>query len=80
MLSKCANPACPTPFRYLRDGHVYQFERPVEPAESGPRQARRLEYFWLCGPCSQTLTLALDERGQVSVAPRREWPFLRRVA
>ncbi len=26
MLSRCANPSCSTPFRYLRDGRLFQAE------------------------------------------------------
>ena len=75
MIAKCANPACGAPFRYLREGRIFQVDsnaagkRIVGPfliADAGP--PHRLEHFWLCGECARTLTLAIDpERGVVTV-------------
>lgn len=74
MIAKCANPECGAPFRYLREGRIFQVDR--DPAghrivgpflidEQGPH---RLEHFWLCGACARTMTLAIDpERGPVAV-------------
>ena len=37
MLSKCANPACITPFHYLRDGKLFQIDTSVGiPQSVGP--------------------------------------------
>jgi len=59
MVSKCANPACTTPFRNLRSGRLIRVEsRPAAPAvrtqlEFGePLSVRRAEFFWLCDECS----------------------------
>lgn len=65
MLSKCFNPGCSTPFRYLRDGRIYQLDLPVNTAGS----ARRRELFWLCGDCCTTLTVVVKE-GAGAVRPR----------
>jgi hypothetical protein len=84
MLSKCANPACSQPFRYLRDGKLFEidsrddFERPA----AGERKAvRRVEFFWLCGDCSAEFTIINDkDRGVITVpivAPPR---YIRRAA
>lgn len=59
MLSKCANPACSTPFIYLRDGKIFQ-SRPMRASGSESAEASRPEYFWLCGPCSEDFTLVYD--------------------
>jgi hypothetical protein len=64
MLSKCLNPACSTPFRYFRDGKIFNLE-----TVSGSRNERRREYFWLCGPCSATMKVALRDGAPV-VEPR----------
>lgn len=71
MLSTCANPACRVPFHYLLGGKVYSRKPP------GPDEAESaVEYFWLCGRCSQTLTVAIcDLSGEVMV---RELPPDRR--
>jgi hypothetical protein len=77
MLSKCANPECETPLHYLRDGKVFQVEmnRPVPIDERKP--LRRVEHFWLCGPCSETQTLSYDLQSGVRVLPKQ---MLRRAA
>jgi hypothetical protein len=63
MLSKCANPSCSTPFIYLREGKIFLTKPMVDPStaqENAATQVARLEYFWLCGPCSEDLTLVED--------------------
>jgi hypothetical protein len=63
MLSKCANPTCSTPFVYLRDGKIFLRKHTMDPSQAhGPAasQVARLEYFWLCGPCSEEFTLVDD--------------------
>ncbi len=69
MLSKCANPECFAPFHYLREGKLFQ----IDAGRNGPqlvsdkRPAQKIEYFWLCGDCATTMTLALH-RGKGVVA------------
>jgi hypothetical protein len=63
MLSKCANPSCSTPFIYLREGKIFLTKPMVDSTTAHGRSgshATRLEYFWLCGPCSEDLTLLQD--------------------
>jgi hypothetical protein len=57
MLSKCLNSACSKPFRYFRDGRIFNLETKF--STTGPGHARRREYFWLCGPCSTTMKVTL---------------------
>jgi hypothetical protein len=66
MLSKCVNPSCSAIFRYLHDGRLFRLE-----AEPRLRNSnlKRLEYFWLCKDCSQTMSLRLDDHGKVSSVP-----------
>jgi len=59
MVTKCANPDCATPFRYFRSGKLFVLK------EAG--QGRKIDYYWLCDKCSQTLTLERDARGQIGV-------------
>lgn len=73
MLSKCANPSCSNQLIYLREGKIFVMEHSTNPRlwPQGPIPAKtaRLEHFWLCGRCSQTLTLTYDrERGVEVVA------------
>jgi hypothetical protein len=81
MLSKCANPKCSTPFHYLRDGKLFQ----IDVAGAGPqlvsekRPAHKIEYFWLCGSCYGSMTLAFH-RGKGVVTMTRPGLALRRAA
>ena len=75
MLYKCANEACSTPFRRLREGKLFQveteyFDRESDGAAAGLRKRpwRRIEHYWLCDACSSFVTLTFDrERGVITV-------------
>ncbi len=86
MLSKCANPTCDTPLHYLRDGKVFQVEM-TRPLAAIPidqhKSLRRVEHFWLCGPCSESQTLTYDQVNGIQVLPKaqpRSQTLLRRAA
>lgn len=80
MLSKCANPNCDTPLHYLRDGKVFQVELSSRAVPIDQRKAlRRVEHFWLCGPCSEAQTLTYDDESGVRVVPKQQI-MLRRAA
>lgn len=67
MLSKCLNPACSTPFRYFRNGKIFNLEMSSSPGSRG--KERRSEFFWLCGPCSITMKVTL--RDGIAVVQQR---------
>ena len=76
MVSKCANPQCSTRFQYLREGKLFRFEdletqagrsRPYLVGK--PRSPRQTEHFWLCGPCSESLTVSYEHERGVVVVP-----------
>jgi hypothetical protein len=74
MLFKCANEACHTPFRRLREGKLFQVEteyfsrRAPSSAARKPRPWRRVEHYWLCDACAPYVTLTFDkERGVITV-------------
>lgn len=65
MMSKCANPSCPSVFRYLREGKLFQVPAGVSARVSGSKaEGIKLpvsdEFFWLCGNCSKKLTIQVD--------------------
>ena len=88
MVSKCANPACSTPFHYLREGKIFRVEVEVTPPLTSEetvelsngnkvpflvamrKPSRKLEHYWLCGPCSQTMNLLFDRDSGVTVLPK----------
>lgn len=53
MVNNCANPKCAKPLHYLREGRIFVFD--VESDSSKP--IHRMEHFWLCGVCAQTMRL-----------------------
>jgi len=78
MLSKCANPHCSTTLHYLREGKVFKVESDSELLFINGQQkkpVKKVEHFWLCGPCSEGLTLVSQE-GSIQVIPK---PLVRRA-
>ena len=59
MVNQCANPQCSKPLHYLREGRIFVFDVPDgQSAEKiGGAKGRRMEHYWLCGSCSETLVL-----------------------
>jgi hypothetical protein len=73
MLAKCANPSCSTPLVYLREGKIFMVESPQPQFEllsadaTKPKAINRVEHFWLCGPCSNEMTLTYDRQRGVEI-------------
>jgi hypothetical protein len=75
MLSKCANPTCPTTFRYLHEGRLFVIAPRATLAERKPRCASKrgqLECAWLCSSCSLHLTIQTDEEFGTRVVRKLE--------
>jgi hypothetical protein len=75
MLSKCANPTCPTTFRYLHQGRLYVIApgKPAAGHKSRPSaESGQLEYAWLCSSCSLDLTIQIDEEFGIRVVRKVE--------
>jgi len=70
VLSKCANPACLAGFHYLHEGRIFNIEAGTVASDGGSPVVRRIEHFWLCERCAQTLTVVM-ENGVVSTRPLR---------
>ena len=73
MLSKCLNPLCSAPFRYLHEGRVFNIDL-VSPdhAQEGSR-FHRIEHYWLCSSCALHFKVVV-EHGQVFTRPLRPRP------
>ena len=69
MLTKCAHPECSTTLLYLREGKIFKVESDVNSAiaPDSRKQPRKVEHFWLCGPCSEHSTLFYDKDGGIRV-------------
>ncbi len=65
---KCANPACPTAFRWLAGGKFFRFRPESAVSHSNDNGAPSplgipgVEHFWLCEHCSHVFTLAFGEK------------------
>jgi hypothetical protein len=65
---------------YLREGKLFAVQPTGKPTLGNPRLAHegpilakpsnRVEHFWLCGPCSERLTLVYDVEVGVRVAAK----------
>jgi len=71
MVSHCANPKCAKPLHYLREGRIFVFDVAAGEADRNGKPSRRMEHYWLCGVCSQTLAMEQSEDGVRVVARRR---------
>jgi hypothetical protein len=86
MLAKCANPTCSTPLVYLREGKIFMVESPQPKFErlnaAKPKASNRVEHFWLCGPCSNEMTVTYDRQRGVEIIrkPVGKAPMARRAA
>ncbi len=75
MLYKCANEACHTPFRRLREGKLFQVETEYFADGQRSQTARRnrpwhrVEHYWLCDACAPYVTLAFDQHKGVITVP-----------
>jgi hypothetical protein len=80
VLSKCANPECDARFRYLRSGKLFQFEVTTVPETANVKNilgvrtppkkpSRKVEHFWLCGECAESMTLKNEKNHSVVAIP-----------
>ncbi len=76
MVAKCANPDCRNEFHYLRNGRLFLVEVDDKgPVPTGPQLVtgrhgpHRVEHYWLCDECVQTITLAIDRQLGVVTVP-----------
>lgn len=75
MLPKCANPDCPSSFRYFHEGKLYVIVPRARLGGHTPGCSTRsgqLEYAWLCSACSPYLTIQIDEEFKARVVRKAE--------
>ena len=70
MTAKCVNPACGTPFRYLRGGKLFLVDSPTTIEDlpqigSMSNTARFSEFFWLCEQCCHSLRIVVEKSGEI---------------
>jgi len=57
MVSKCANPDCDRPFKYLHDGKLFIVGHPTET----PNGTDKLRVLFLCKECSKDHTVLVHQ-------------------
>jgi hypothetical protein len=73
MLSKCINPACFVPFRYLHEGRIFQVDSVARTTGPNVAPCHKTEFFWLCEKCARSMKVVLDHGVPVTrpLAPER---------
>ena len=47
---------------YLREGRIFVFDVPLQNLVGDGKRSRRIEHYWLCGACLQTMLLERSNR------------------
>jgi hypothetical protein len=68
MVNRCVNPGCGKPLHYLQEGRIFVFDLPDANTPVSVPSGRRLQYFWLCADCSETMVMEQTSELQVRVA------------
>ncbi len=76
MLSRCLNPNCGAAFRYLSEGRVFALERLATGSDG--RAERSVEHYWLCGRCSRSMKIVV-ENGKAAAVPKQNESMGRRT-
>jgi hypothetical protein len=71
MVNQCANTNCGKPLHYLREGRIFVFDVPVPDTPETKGGKTRLQHFWLCGRCSETLAMEQTSSREVRVVVRK---------
>jgi hypothetical protein len=79
MMNHCANPQCAKPLHYLREGRIFVFDVPIRNLGGEGKPTRRIEHYWLCGACLQTMLLEQSTEG-IRLIPRPSGGFRSEVA
>jgi hypothetical protein len=69
MVDNCANPKCAKPLHYLREGRIVVFDVAGPETGADGKRSRRMEHYWLCGACAESLVLERTNDG-IRLTPR----------
>jgi len=67
MVLNCVNPNCRVPFSHGRGGRIFTVDRVLANRVARACESQD-EQFWLCGTCSQSLKVVV-ENGRITTAP-----------
>ncbi len=65
MLNHCVNPSCRVAFSHIREGRTFSIEGVLT---AKPRGAKGHGEYWLCGTCSRSYKIVI-ENGRVITVP-----------
>jgi hypothetical protein len=76
MITKCANQSCGQPFRYFRGGRLFIVDVGLNAqsidSSTTDRAPLKLEHFWLCELCAETMTMVVGQDRTATVISTRE--------
>jgi hypothetical protein len=67
MFRNCVNPDCGVPFSHVREGRFFTVDR-VLTADSARSDEDQKEQFWLCGTCSKSFKVVVED-GRITTVP-----------
>jgi hypothetical protein len=67
MITNCVNPSCRVPFSHAREGRIFSVDHDLERCGNRP-PLHQVEQYWLCGACSQTKKVVVEDGRVVTVA------------
>jgi hypothetical protein len=70
MVNNCPNSGCGKPLLYLPEGRIFIFEASAGPSDPGARRSHRLDHYWLCGVCAETMTIVQNALASTAVLPK----------
>jgi len=77
MLSKCANPRCQAPFRYMGEGRLFHLRRSLLRREDtlsellGPSVGTSVVHYWLCHTCAESFDIVSGDGVGFRIIERR---------
>jgi hypothetical protein len=67
MITNCVNPVCRVAFSHVLDGRIFTIDRVL--TTYTPRSAdRENEQYWLCGNCSKSVKIIVED-GRITTVP-----------
>jgi hypothetical protein len=67
MVSHCLNPACKVAYHLSGEGRIFTVDRALTGCGPGERGEIN-EQYWLCGTCSQSLKVVVED-GRIRTVP-----------
>jgi len=71
MITNCVNPSCRVSFSHVREGRIITVDRVLNPV-TARRHECPTEQYWLCGTCSKSFKMVVEDGRVTTVAIEAE--------